>query len=85
MSKLIAVRMLSEAPCHLHNCYNPIAYKLVHANYADTLGMEIVMICEACASSLVDSLTPDDVAVEVTALTPKRGRPRKNDVRELRT
>lgn len=97
MSKLIAVPMPSDVPCHMHNCYNPIAYKLVHPSYVETLGMEIALICADCARSLIESLrdaTALDEVVHTDVLTrrvpgklisPKRGRPKKNDVRPVRT
>lgn len=89
MGKLIAVKMpRRELPCHMHNCFNPIAYKLVHVNYPDSMGMEIAMICEDCAQGLVESLAVDmpgpEPVVEEPAPTPKRGRPKNDDVRKVR-
>lgn len=98
MGKLIAVPAPSDIPCHMHNCYNPIAYRLVHPNYVETLGMELALICADCARSLMDSLQSDDVDQDTEAfddvadtfmgqdaVVKKRGRPKKNDVRAVRT
>lgn len=67
MGNLVAVRVQASSaiPCHMHNCYNTVSYRLVHPTYADVLGMEIAYICEECAKSLVASLAKDTPAQEV--------------------